>query len=208
MVIREHTLRSSLKEQMQTALQAAQHGQTGLVDMSNQSHNIIADILYEFVYTDQATVTSPTYIQIQYGDKSQGKPFPLQCLPRRGLLPGAPVRRVQPLRIALISMRHLRMDYQVDMAWLLNKDVPSERSLAEVDAFCYQQTRAQLQEALKDGPLKLHLYQTGFQPAVVGFYRALVEELLQRTQTPSVLEVTPYYFSRLMDCYWAGKIWN
>lgn len=208
MTVRDHNLRNSLRDQVQEAVQAVQAGYPGVVDMSNQSHNTIADILYEFVYTDSETVTLPTYVQIQYGDRSQGKPFPLQCLPRRGLIQGAPVRRIQPLRVALISMRHLKMDHLVDMAWLLNKDVPSERSLAEVEAYCHEQTHLQLQEALKDGPLKLHLYQTGFQPAVVGFYRALVEELLQRAAQPSMIEVTPYYFSRLMGCYWAGRIWN
>lgn len=205
---REQNLRGILRDQFLEAIQAAQSGKQGIVDFSNQFHNTITETLYEFVYTDSTEKPQPTTIDIVYGDGSYGRPFPVRCLRKRHSAQSAPVRRLQPLRAALISMRHLEMDALVDMAWLLNKDVPTQHSLEAVDEYSYQQTCLQLQDGLREGAFKLHLYQTGFQPAVVGFYRALVEELLQRNNQPSVLEVTPYYFSRLMGCYGRGEVWN
>lgn len=209
MDIREQTLRVVLQKQIQDALTVAHEGRYSAINLSNQSHNTIADVLHEFVYVDAEEEVAPTYVHVLYGDGSRGKPFPLRCLPRKhnGYLPQ--LRHIQPLRTALISMRHLEMDHLVDIAWLLNKDIPKAPPLADVDAFSYRETQRQLREALSTGPLKLHLYHTGFQPAVVGFYRALVEELLQRRNTSPQLEVTPYYFWYIMNCYLPGRLtWN
>jgi hypothetical protein len=113
-------------------------------------------------------------------------------------------------------MRHLEMDALVDMAWFLNKDIAHEllsakvgEKLAAVDTFCYEQTHQQLRAWLDGGKLKLYLFQTGFQPAIIGFYRALVEELLERIGAPPALEVTPFYFIRAKGHYGPGqKSWH
>lgn len=205
MSLREHGFHIPLKEQM---LEAIRFGQLGRVDFSNQSHNTITELLHEFVYEDRLEKSEPTYVGVLYSDGSQARPFPLHCIARRGQIELSALHHIQPLRVALVSMRHLEMDSLVDMAWILNSDLPKQQTLADIDTFCYLQTRQQLRDMLADGPLRLYLYQTGFQPAVVGFYRALVEELLQRTGRSPVLEVTPYYYLRPMGYYRPGRSWN
>src|SRR5579875_474758 len=209
MDIREQNMRLVMRQRIQEAIDAARAGRFAAIDFSGQSHNTIADALHEFVYVNEDEQPAPVSVHVLYGDSSRGKPFPLQCLRRRYNGYAPLLRSVPPLRVALISMRHLEMDSLVDMAWLLNKDLPKAPPLAEVDHFSYRTTKRQLQEALRYGPLKIHLYHTGFQPAVVGFYRALVEELLARQNQPPVLEVTPYYFWHIMNCYHPGRLtWN
>lgn len=207
MNVREYNLRNAftLKERFQEAIGA---GQLGQVDLSNQSHRTITEVLHEFVYTDHVEGHEPGFVSVRYSDGSQGKPFPLYCLPQRCRVQLSHLKRIRPLRVALISMRHLEMDHCVDMAWFLNRDVSMASTLAEVDTYCYLQTRQQLWNALTWGMLQLHLYQTGFQPTVVGFYRALVEVLLQHANRPPALEVTPFYFSHLTGSYRPGQAWN
>ena len=207
MNVREYNLRAAftLKERFQEAIRA---GHSGQVNLSNQSHHTITEVLHEFVYTDRVGGHEPRYVHVRYSDGSQGEPFPLYCLPRRCRVQLSHLKRIRPLRAALISMRHLEMDHRVDIAWFLNQDVSKAPTLAEVDTYCYLQTRRQLWDALTRGMLQLHLYQTGFQPTVVGFYRALVEVLLQQANRSPALEVTPFYFSHLTGSYWPGRAWN
>lgn len=198
----------SLKERIRQAIMAVHAGQPGVVDFSGQPHNAITEALHAFAYTEQREAQEPLYIQVHYGAGSQADPFPLCCLPKRKQYQLAHLTAVKPIRASLISMRHLEMDAHVYMAWLLNQQVAQLPTLTKVDEFSYLQTRSQLREALAVGPYKLHLYQTGFQPAVVGFFRALVEELLSRANEFPALEVVPYYFARDKGYYRPGKAWN
>jgi hypothetical protein len=196
-----------LEEQIQKAIEQVRAGRPGVVNFSNQPHNVITEVLNEFVYQDTSKSTEPTYIQVVYTDGSRAEPFPLLCLPGRTKNDLAGLDHVHPLRVSLMSMRHLEMDDAVDMAWFRNSEVSKSRTLAETDMFCYEQTRRDLEGTRSEGKLRIYLYQTGFQPAVIGFYRALVEELLHRAGSPASLEVTPYYFSR-RNGYWPGQSWN
>jgi hypothetical protein len=55
----------------------------------------------------------------------------------------------------------------------------------------------------------LYLYQTGFQPVVVGFYRALIEILQEQIDKEPILEVTPFYFIRARGRYGPGpRSWH
>ncbi|HUW95602.1 MAG TPA: hypothetical protein VMW58_07420 [Anaerolineae bacterium] len=196
-----------LREQVQRAIQAVREGGTGAINFSNQPHNVITEVLHEFAYSDPGDTNGPVYIQVVYTDGSQGEPFPLRCLPQRAQSDLADLRRSQPLRVALMSMRHLEMDHDVDMAWFRNREVSKSRTLAETDTFCYLQTRNQLRETRSGGDLRIYLYQTGLQPAVIGFYRALVEELVRRADSPASLEVVPHYFQRRTG-YRPGQPWR
>ena len=202
-------LHAILGEQIQKAIEHVYAGRPGVVNFSNQPHNVITEVLNEFVYLDTTGSTKPTYIQVVYTDGSRAEPFPLLCLPGRTRNDLARLDDVHPLRVSLMSMRHLEMDDAVDMAWFRNSEVSRSRTLAETDMFCYEQTCRELQETRTEGSLRIYLYQTGFQPAVIGFYRALVEELLHRADSPASLEVIPYYFSRKGGIpYWPGQPWN
>ena len=105
-----------------------------------------------------------------------------------------------------MSMRHLQIDRVVDMAWFRNREVSQSRSLAESDEFCFKYALERFQElsdiTSAEKPLQLEIYHTGFEPASVGFYRALVAVLtadpsLQaewaREKTPAIF-VVPRYF--------------
>jgi len=200
-------LRDILREQVQGAIRAVREGRTGAINFSNQPHNVVTEVLHDFVYEDPRDTDGPVYIQVVYTDGSQGEPFPLHCLPQRAESDLAGLRRSQPLRVALMSMRHLEMDHDVDMAWFRNRQVSKSRTFAETDTFCYLQTRNQLRETRSEGDLRIYLYQTGLQPAVIGFYRALVEELMNRADSSPSLEVVPYYFRRKTG-YRPGQPWH
>jgi hypothetical protein len=216
MTIKDNNVRTALREQLQYAIQAVHSDRVGEVDVSNQSHNTIAETLHEFVFAEYAKDAPPIRINIVYSDGSLTTDFPLHCLPQRGNLPHPSLRNVSPIRASLISMRHLEMDALVDIAWLLNREVATVlregqvgKKLATVEMFSYRETLSQLGALLGGGPLKLYLYQTGFQPVVVGFYRALIEILQEQIDKEPILEVTPFYFIRTRGRYGPGpRSWH
>ena len=216
MTIKDNNVHTGLREQVLYAIQAVRVGRVGEINVSNQSHNTIAEALHDFVYSEYVQDMPPLKIDIIYSDGSRSKEFPLHCLPQRGNTPHQALRNAPSLRVSLISMRHLEMDALVDMAWLLNSDVahslktgPDGKKLATVEMFSYQQTLQQLQTLLTSGSLKIHLFQTGFQPVVIGFYRALIEVLREYITREPVLEVTPYYFIRAKGRYGPGpRSWH
>ncbi|MEI6916300.1 MAG: hypothetical protein WCL39_14290, partial [Armatimonadota bacterium] len=126
-----------------------------------------------------------------YADGSEAKPFPLRILPMNSThMLANPVE----ISVALMSMRHLELDPIVDWAWYRNKEVSQTRSLAESDEFCFQHSLKQLahlQTAYSGCALLLNMYHTGFEPAAIGFYRAVAATLMRRR---GWLRVVPYYF--------------
>jgi hypothetical protein len=175
------------------------------VTFGNQApHDVIAEVLHQFVYVPSGELPQPVQLRVIYADGSEAAPFPLFCLaaPPDGTPTGA-----NPLRVALMSMRHVELDVDIDFCWFRNREVSRTRTLAETDEFCQTATENQLDESLALGDLALHLYHTGFEPAVIGFYRALVHRLsfLRNSSGPSLV-VTPYYF-RGREGYQAGSTW-
>ena len=195
-----------LRDQINLAIQNAKEGKPCAVNFSNQPHNIITEVLNEFAYSDSGKIKKPIYIQVIYTDGSQAENLPLQCLPNHDDNDLAMLAKAPPLKAALLSMRHLELDDKVDISWFRNREVSKARAFAETDQFCYAETKKQLVGTRKDGIFILHLYQTGLQPAVIGFYRALIEELLYRAKLPPSLEVIPFYYHGKSG-YQPGKIW-
>jgi len=176
------------------------------VTFGNQApHDVIAEVLHQFVYVPNGETPQPVELRVIYADGSEAAPFPLFCLtaPTEAAPPAA-----SPLRVALMSMRHVELDVDIDFCWFRNREVSRTRTLAETDEFCRTATATQLDESLAVGNLAMHLYHTGFEPAVIGFYRALVQRLsaLRHASGPSLV-VTPYYF-RGRDGYQAGSAWR
>ncbi len=196
-----------LRAQLEDAITLSQSGVSRSVNFSNQPHNVITEVLNEFAYSPSGKVESPVYVPVIYSDGSQAKPFPLLCLASRDDNDLDVLSQVPVLTATLLSMRHLALDHEVDMAWLRNREVSKSRTFSETDEFCYVQTQRQLMESRVGGGLRLHIYQTGFQPAVVGFYRAVVEELLFRAGQPPSLQVTPLYYKGKAG-YRSGKAWH
>jgi hypothetical protein len=61
----------------------------------------------------------------------------------------------------------------------------------------------QLDKLAAEGPLLIELYQTGLEPAIMGFYRALVQLMRER---PGTISVLPMYFTG--QAFAAGKVWS
>lgn len=181
---------------------------SGAVNFSNHRNDIIAKVLHEFVYRTPDSVDGPVEIRVLYADGSEGRPFPLRCLASTAE-PEAPDALI--VRAALMSMRHLEMDREVDMAWLRNRDVSKSRTLAETDEYCYTKTLERFEEVANDfDAFVLQVYHTGFEPAVVGFHRGLVRTLrdvrAQRAKHLRTLVVRPYLY-RGVGRYEEGPTW-
>lgn len=162
------------------------------INMSNQPHDVSTIVLGRFLYS---TPEQPAgEIRIVYADGSEAKPFPLRSLepPTEENLKrfeNAPV-----LSTALMSMRHIELDPIVDWAWYRNKEVSQTRSLSESDDFCFHYSQRQIRElweAYGGKPVMIKMYHTGFEPAVIGLYRAVVLELQKRRDW---LQVTPCFY--------------
>jgi hypothetical protein len=173
------------------------------VSFGNQaSHDAITECLHEFVYA-QSKGHASCRVRVAYADGSEAEPFPVQCLPQVTASAESKV-----IRVALLSMRHLSLDAEIDFCWFRNREVSRSWSLAEADAFCHRETLRQLRELTVNSPLHIILYHTGFEPACIGFYRALVEHISERRQRdkPSNISVEPLYYRRRR--YEAGSIWS
>lgn len=138
--------------------------------------------------------------RVLYRDGSEARPVPLGALRMLGGLPDDWLQ----LRLASMSMRHPEMDTDVDGALLRNRVISRHRPSADTDEVAYQQTLRRLAAFTKHGPVCLHIYQAGFEPAILGIYRAVLEHLTHRPQTLAVC--THYY--RGPEDYEAGTVWR
>ena len=161
----------------------------GKVNMSNQPHEVSTEILGQFVRAETGQL--PGRVRIIYADGSEAKAFPLRILP---VATAPSLTDAAQIAVALMSMRHLELDPVVDWAWYRNKEVSQTRPLAESDEFCYQYSLKQLAElyaAYSGRAVVLNMYHTGFDPAAIGFYRAVATTLMRRR---GWLRVVPHYF--------------
>jgi len=163
----------------ESQLAAAARGEREPLVPSNISNRIMTEGLRRHVEGN-----APVSARVVYQDGSEAPPFPLRCLT---LEQQAPKNNV--LRLALISMRHNEMDDAVDGCVLRNRLISRIRPAAETDQLAYSMTRQRLQ-ALAGKDMTIELFQTGFQPAVTGFYRALVEQL---RDAPRSIAVSPRF---------------
>ena len=160
------------------------------IDPSGVNNRIITQTLYDFL---EGTPDSKVEAPVTYRDGSEASnPFPLRCLPLSRSLPT--VAPDLELHLALLSIRHTEMDPVVDGAWLRNAEVSRPRPAALTDDFVYETSRTQLTYLSEEGRLSLllHIYQTGLDTAIMGFYRAVVDHLLDH---PYSLSVVPMYFA-------------
>ena len=169
------------------------------VNFSDLPHNTITETLHEFVYGSG----TPMYLPVTYDDGSKASPFPIHCLKlpkidQPVVLPG-PV-----LNVGQMSGRHQEMDEKINIYFFRNQEISTGKTAGEIDEIAYQKAKEIFARLRKEGIFRIAYYQTGFQPAVVGFYRALTETLLKKGKSAPTLEVIPYYF---FGHYEKGKIW-
>ena len=168
-------------------------------NLSSYHHPVIAGVLRELAYRHGP----PRWLPVLCGDGSKADPFPVG-----GLVwdeTRVPAAEAAPaLRAALLSIRHVEMDVDVDLAWFPNRSVSRRReSLADTDRWCFKHS-LELFSTLPAGRLTvIELYQTGLETAVVGFYRALAV-VLREGRVP--VAVRPRIF-RARGVYVAGEWW-
>ena len=157
------------------------------VNMSEQNHVVITRVLAKFLMAEPEH--PPASIRIAYGDGSEAAPFPLRQLPSRALR--GPERTIP---VALMSMRHLFLDELVVKNWFRNRQVDQTGTLAESDAYCHRVSTegiARLTAARGNDRIVLHVYHTGYEPAVVGLYRAAMQAMATGADW---LRLVPYYY--------------
>lgn len=156
---------------------------------SGVSNQVLTEVLRDRVM--KASGSPPRPVPVEYRDGSRAAhDFTLRALPLVGEMPAD---SDATLRFALLSIRHTEMDPVVDGAWLRNAEVSRVRQHALTDDLVYATTRDQLDELTADErTVRLWLYQTGLEPAIVGFYKALVDHLVAR---PGSAAVQPMYYA-------------
>ena len=174
------------RTQIQEALDSAEGGRAAF-SPSGISNSVVTETLREF--SAQAPGSTRVDVAVEYRDGSRSAhPFPLRALPLRAQLPAVSLE----LRFALLSIRHTEMDAVIHGAWLRNADISRPRPAGETDDLVYDISRAQLAELCRDeAHVRLYMYQTGLETAVVGFYKALAARLLAH---PGSVSVQPMYY--------------
>lgn len=188
-------LQKVVRAQVQAAIDGA-----GAFLGDGASHDVIVQSLAGSLY---ASSSAPgCEIPVMYRDNSVAEPFPLRSVVVR---PG--VGESVTIRAALLSMRHQALDAVVDFNWFRNKVVSQRRAHAATDTLCLQESRAQLSELAEAYPgkhLRIEMYQTGLQPAVIGFYRAVAERLINEPEPR--LTVIPMFY--LGQRFVPGRPWT
>jgi hypothetical protein len=183
------TGRRAVLQRFRAQVLSAAAGEPGAsISPSGVSNSVLTDILRE--YSAPQAGQPPVLAKVAYRDGSAGPPFPLRGTP----LVESPERPARQLSFALLSIRHTEMDIEVDGAWLRNTVVSRVRPAGDTDRIVYDLSLGQLRSLTKDGPLTIHMYHTGLETAVVGFYRAVVAVLGEPGHRPGALVVVPRYF--------------
>ena len=185
----EQRFRRRLEALVAPGADAGEPGRDRAINPAGVHNRIITQVLREFVAGASA---SRLEVPVVYRDGSEAEnPFPLRCLELGDELP---VGVDQELHLALLSIRHTEMDPVVDGAWLRNAEVSRPRPAALTDDFVYATSMTQLRALTDEGRRRvtLHIYQTGLETAVVGFYRAVVAFALEH---PGSVAVVPMFFT-------------
>lgn len=169
------------RAQVSEALAVADGGRVP-ISPSGIQNSVVTETLREFAAVQSGSRRIDVPVEYRDGSRS-AHPFALQSLPLKGQLPACSLE----LRVALLSIRHTELDAVVHGAWLRNADVSRPRPAGQTDDLVYDVTRSQLTELCRgEAHVRLHLYQTGLETAVVGFYKALVDHLLCQPRSVSV----------------------
>src|SRR5258706_8026086 len=189
----------ALRNQINSVIADVNKSISAGVNFSDISHNVITEILNEFVYSSG----KPMYLPIVYGDGSKARPFPIHCLKKQEQ--GKAGLEATVLKVGMMSERHPEMDPIVKIYFFRNQEISLGRTSAETDEAAYQKAKEIFSQLRSEGIFKIAYYQNGFQPVIVGFYRALTEEFLSRGKATPTLEITPYFY--FGEDYEKGKTW-
>lgn len=161
--------------------EARHHGRP--VPLGSVRHIQITQALRAYLHRDDRAPFSLTLI---HKDGSVSDPIALARLPLRE----RPTPEVE-IALGLNSCRHFELDLEVDFYLLRNMefDRQSQTSFLDQERAAYDRGR-ELLACYAGNPLKIALHHTGLEPAVIGFYRAAIDVLLEGEK----LIVTPKFF--------------
>ena len=174
-------------ERFEALLQAALDQTAGkaAVDPLSVSNRVLTEALRRFAAAEPGR--SRVDVPIEYRDGSVAPSFPLGRVAMGGVpLPDWPV-----LKVTLLSVRHVQMDHLVHGAWFRNARISRSGPTGLIDADAFAISQDQLARLRGTGPRVIEMYQTGFPPAVTGFYRAVTHALIEH---PGTLCVVPKFF--------------
>lgn len=150
------------------------------VPVSIAAHDVLTQTLRELQHPSIPRCS----VRLVYVDSSEGAPFPI------GSTLDPPQVQRKTVRLGLMSIRHMEIDAETSGYWFRNRLVSvSDRTHAETEAFCYVESLERLDEMEGLGVSRLEIVHTGFEPACIGFYRALLVYTSEHRLT-----VAPYYF--------------
>lgn len=165
---------------------------------SGISNKVLTEALRDRVAAvpDRSSIKVP----VHYRDGSSGPDFPSGCVSLSDELP----QGWRELSFSLLSIRHVQMDVLVDGAWLSNPRVSVPHPAGDVDRQVYETSIRQLRRIAKR-PTIVHMYQTGLETAVIGFYRAVTMHLRKQ---PGSIAVQPHYFRGENAPFEKGTPWT
>jgi len=183
-----HDLTTAARERFEFLLSVAlnsPHGEDGTIRPSDVSNTVLTECLRQNVEAQNGA--ERVDLRVTYRDGSEGPRFPLRALQMSDDRP----QKWRVLRFALMSIRHVDMDLVVDGAWLRNSKVSRPRPAGLTDEMVFDTSLRQLRCLDASVPTLICMYQTGLEPAIMGFYRAVVCHLIEH---PRALAVVPYYY--------------
>jgi hypothetical protein len=178
------------REQLTKALEAPGSDRNAVLAPSGIHNRVLTEVLREFVQRQGGV---PVHVPVVYQDGSiAASGFPFRCLDLASRVSTG--RCDLELRLALLSMRHTEMDPVVDGTWLRNYEVSRPRPAAQTDDLVTAATRSQLDSLTARGTrrVRLRIFQTGLETAIVGFFRAVTQFLQDH---PDSLEVLPMFYA-------------
>lgn len=196
------TQEERLSSQIISALEQTRNGKLTKVSFSAQRNDVIAEVLRMHLYHGGIREGLP----LTYSDGSEAFPFPVNALRPRSEQELAKLHQLPILRMGLLSERHQELDNIVYKYWFRNQEVSTGKPHGEIDTFCYELSKEIFESLRDEGMYRIAMFQTGLEPANIGFYRALAEELIFRSNQQPTLEVIPYYFT--YEGLIEGKPWN
>lgn len=176
--------RQAQRKLWEAQLRAVQDGEDAALVPTGITNSVLTEGLRAAA---QSHGRPPALGRVIYRDGSEARPFPLGALS----LADETDHSLPLLRFALMSLRHPEMDIEVDGAWLRNRLVSQVRPQAQTDKLVFELSRERLEALTSSGAVRVRLYQTGLQAAVMGVYRAVCEHLLAQ---PHSVCVEPYYW--------------
>ena len=176
-------------ERFEALLQAALDQAAGkaAIDPLSVSNRVLTEALRRFATAEPGR--RRVDVSIEYRDGSVAPTFPLGAV----AMGSRPLPDWAVLRVTLLSVRHVEMDHLVHGAWFRNARISRSGPTGLIDADAFAISQDQLARLRATGPRIIEMYQTGFQPAVTAFYRAVAHALIEH---PGSLCVIPKYFVR------------